>query len=121
MKELSCPQPPHGRHANRAFMLRGRSGEQEPPFQLMAMPRITLISVMRVKDGDAALLFNGRDGEWPRGAPRSAKRGPCARMRLSKPPLEQCQIRPARADQEGPHRSGDEKATELASRASCRC
>ena len=23
-----------------------------------------LISVMRVKDGDIVLLFNGRDGEW---------------------------------------------------------
>jgi 16S rRNA (uracil1498-N3)-methyltransferase len=34
-----------------------------------------LISVMRVKDGDAALLFNGRDGEWAARCTAIRKRG----------------------------------------------
>ena len=33
-----------------------------------------LISVMRVKDGDAVLLFNGRDGEWATRAQNIRKR-----------------------------------------------
>ena len=33
-----------------------------------------LISVMRVKDGDAVLLFNGRDGEWAARATHIRKR-----------------------------------------------
>lgn len=48
-----------------------------------------LLSVMRVRDGDAVMLFNGRDGEWAARAESLRKRDLVLRCAEQTRPLEQ--------------------------------